>query len=39
MDKQGLILVRTFVSPPAIVEMVMEGVCILLGKKYSWKQA
>jgi hypothetical protein len=30
---------RTFPSPPKIVEIVMEGVCIFLQKKYEWKTA
>jgi len=34
-----LISLKTFSNPPKIVEMVMEGVCIFLGKKYDWKAA
>lgn len=30
---------RTFPNPPAVVELVMQCVFILLGKTYSWKNA
>ena len=37
IDRPSLINLRAILSPPPIVEIVMEGVCILLGKKYEWK--
>lgn len=30
---------RVYLNPPKIVEIVMEGVLIFLGKKYDWKAA
>lgn len=39
IDKAGLQQLRTYSNPPKIVEIVMEGVCTLQGKKYDWKSA
>ena len=39
IDKAGLVNLRVYLNPPKIVEIVMEGVCIFLGKKYDWKTA
>ena len=39
IDKKSLTEMKNYLNPPAIVGMVMEGVCILLGKKYDWDTA
>ncbi len=39
IDKPSLIQMRTYPSPPRVVEIVMEAVCILFGKKYDWPTA
>jgi len=39
IDKKLLIDIRTYPNPPKPVEIVMEGVVILFGKKYDWATA
>ena len=39
IDEKQIATMRTYPSPPQIVEDVMAGVCILFGKKYEWSVA
>ena len=39
LDKQDIAEVRVFASPPEMVTIVMEAVCILLGAKTDWASA
>lgn len=39
LDKRDLHEVKSFPSPPALVETVMNAVCVLLGRKESWDEA
>lgn len=36
IDKKALETIRSYASPPAIVGIIMEGVCILFGIKGDW---
>jgi hypothetical protein len=37
--RKSLIDMRSYPNPPKIVEIVMEGVAILMGVKYTWQAA
>ncbi|KAL8435557.1 hypothetical protein ACSSS7_002402 [Eimeria intestinalis] len=39
LDKRDLQELKSFPSPPALVETVMNAVCLLLGRKQSWEEA
>lgn len=39
LDKRDLQELKSFPSPPALVETVMNAVCLLLGRKESWDDA
>ncbi len=39
LDKKDITEIKAFVKPPPAVQMVMEGVCILLGEKPDWDTA
>ena len=39
IDEKQIVTMRTYPSPPQIVEDVMAGVCILFGVKYDWAAA
>lgn len=39
LDKRDLQELKSFPSPPALVETVMNAVCLLLGRKQSWDEA
>lgn len=39
IDKVALDEVRKYQKPPQVVEDVMQGLCILFGKKYDWSTA
>ena len=36
IDKPSLVQIKSYPNPPKIVQDVMEGLCILYGKKYEW---
>ena len=39
INKADIIEMRTFIKPPALVQLTMEGVCILLQEKTDWDSA
>ena len=39
LSKNDIVEIKNFKTPPALVQMVMEGVCILLGAKPDWDSA
>ena len=39
IDRNALNTIRSYPSPPAIVQLVLEGVCILMGTKTDWATA
>ena len=39
LDKKSIGELKTFVQPPRMVGVVMEAVCLLLGKKKEWSDA
>ncbi|CDJ52733.1 Dynein heavy chain, related [Eimeria brunetti] len=39
LDKRDLQELKSFPAPPALVETVMNAVCVLLGRKESWEEA
>ena len=39
LDKNDIIEIRSFKSPPLVVQTVMEAVCILLGEQPTWESA
>jgi Microtubule-binding stalk of dynein motor len=39
LNKNDIVEVKTFPKPPALVQLTMEGVCILLGEKPDWDTA
>lgn len=39
IDKNALNTIRSYANPPAIVQLVLEGVCILMGTKTDWATA
>lgn len=39
INKADIIEMRTFIKPPALVQLTMEGVCILLQEKTDWDAA
>ena len=39
LSKGDIVEIKNFKTPPALVQMVMEGVCILLGAKPDWDSA
>ena len=39
IDRAPLIEMRTYSKPPPIMDLVLEGVFILFGKKYDWNAA
>ena len=39
LNKNDIIEIKTFSKPPALVQLTMEGVCILLREKADWDSA
>ncbi|WIA37814.1 hypothetical protein OEZ86_014676 [Tetradesmus obliquus] len=39
LNKADIIEMKTFIKPPALVQLTMEGVCILLQEKTDWDSA
>ena len=39
IDKKGLQEMKAYSNPPALVEMVLKAVCLILGEKESWDDA
>ena len=39
IDKKGLQEMKAYASPPAMVEMVLKAVCLILGERESWDDA
>lgn len=39
LEKRDIQEIKSFTSPPALVETVMNAVCLLLGRKQSWEEA
>ena len=39
LSKGDIVEIKNFKTPPSLVQMVMEGVCILLGAKPDWDSA
>ena len=39
LNKSDIIEMKTFPKPPALVQLTMEGVCVLLGEKSDWDTA
>eukprot|EP00049_Salpingoeca_infusionum_P016632 m.342064 g.342064 ORF g.342064 m.342064 type:complete len:4133 (+) comp16119_c0_seq2:317-12715(+) len=39
LEKKDVQEVKVFASPPALVQVVMEAVCLLFGRKTDWKSA
>eukprot|EP00879_Flechtneria_rotunda_P012885 GHRR01013457.1.p1 GENE.GHRR01013457.1~~GHRR01013457.1.p1 ORF type:complete len:515 (+),score=167.05 GHRR01013457.1:893-2437(+) len=39
LDKADIVEMKTFIKPPALVQLTMEGVCILLQEKTDWDSA
>ena len=39
LNKNDIVEVKTFPNPPALVQLTMEGVCVLLGEKPDWDTA
>lgn len=39
LNKADITEVRSFIAPPALVRLTMEGVCILLQEKTDWDGA
>merc|ERR1719424_2412453 len=39
LSKNDIVEIKNFKTPPSLVQMVMEGVCILLGAKPDWDSA
>jgi len=38
LDKKDIQEVKSFTKPPALVEVVMSAVCLLMGKKENWEE-
>lgn len=39
LNKTDIIEMKTFPKPPALVQLTMEGVCVLLGERADWETA
>lgn len=39
LNKNDIVEIKSFVTPPALVQMTMEAVCVLLGEAQTWAQA
>lgn len=39
LNKNDIVEIKTFSKPPALVQLTMEGVCILLHEKPDWETA
>merc|ERR1719428_2272359 len=39
LDKKDIQEVKSFAKPPALVEVVLSAVCLLMGKKETWDDA
>ena len=39
IDKKGLQEMKVYAQPPAMVELVLKAVCLILGEKETWDDA
>ncbi len=39
IDKKGLQEMKVYATPPALVELVLKAVCVILGEKETWDDA